>query len=58
MPVDPQAIETYRQVTGWVQRREAGGIHAIRHRVETYQYAHETCVDRLKELDQPSLFGE
>lgn len=36
----------YRQVTGYVGKREGGGANAIRLRVETGKAAHRMCVDR------------
>jgi hypothetical protein len=41
--IDPQ--RDYRQVTGWERPRNAGGLHALKDRVETGRWIHRDCYD-------------
>lgn len=43
---NPTVTSAYRRVSGWVRRREDGGVNAIRLRRELDEWAHVTCVDR------------
>ena len=44
--VDPDAVATYRYVTGWEQKREQGGTNHVALRQPRQAWAHEACVDR------------
>lgn len=41
--VDPNAISTLHEVTGWTQKRSGGGVNAIRFKYETGRFMCERC---------------
>lgn len=43
--VDPHASGTWREVSGWVEARKAGGSHAIRDPKGTGRYLCRWCMD-------------
>lgn len=43
---DINGPHVYRQVTGYVAKRAAGGANSIRLKADTGRFAHKTCVDR------------
>lgn len=49
--VDPHAAGSWREVSGWVEARKAGGSHAIRDQRATGRYLCRWCMeDRTKGL--------
>lgn len=43
----------YQRVTGWEQKRKAGGTNALRGRRTFHEWAHAECVDRLAAGNSP-----
>jgi len=52
--IDPR--RDYRQVKGWEQQRGAGGLHALKHRVETGKWLCRLCYDLRSLNGQGSIF--
>lgn len=50
----------YQRVTGWEKKRKGGGLHGLRGRTETGEWACSGCVEKLARgisPDQGGLFG-
>jgi hypothetical protein len=55
---DPHAPGTWREVTGWVEARKAGGSNAVRDPQGTGRYLCKFCMaDRQKGLANQQGFG-
>lgn len=46
--IESEARLTYRQMTGWAQNRDAGGVNALALREPLDRYACTPCIDKLK----------
>lgn len=56
--VNPERLGVWREVTGWVQQRDAGGAHGVYDQKPTGKYACETCMALIRRgisVDQGSL---
>lgn len=42
--INPNARNTYRRVTGWEHRRDAGGTNAVALRETHEEFAHSSCI--------------
>ena len=55
LPVAPYATGTWREVTGWVQQRKAGGANAVKNQQDTGIYACQDCMELVKRGIDPGL---
>lgn len=46
--VDPDAYGSWREVSGWVQRRRAGGTNSVHDQEETGRYCCSPCMELIR----------